>query len=257
MYNHKYILIILVIIMYVRVEYKGKSYYSYVFAYFKYDYMDQYVVFDSIDNKFDIVSYFSLKSNGHRQIGFMNENEDNFVYVKELNLNMGLVEKCAGYPWIIENVNLIKDIEEGNPIDIEYINIAKNMNLTINPDAWNEVETKEDAEDMMNHVGGFHDWYLVGIEAKSDPYDCDFISKVQLKFTSQAAFDVLVEFDGAYIKYNFCSANRIYLSTVIVDEYVYWIDGEENVDLKYIEDYQYIQGNKLRWKFILKDKHSW
>lgn len=243
--------------MYVRVEYKGKKYYSYVFAYFQYDYMDQYIVYDNIDNKFEIVPYFSKKCDGHRQIGLMNENEKDFIKKSELNLNMGIVYKCAGYPWLINNPKLIKDIEEGKEIDLEYTNLAKQMNSTIDPDKWNEVKTKDDAEDMMNHVGGFHDWYLISIEASSNPYSCDNVSKVRLKFTSQAAFDVLVEFDGAYIKYNFCWANRIYLSTLIVDEYVYWVDGEEDVDLKYIEDYNYIQGNALRWKFILKEEHDW
>lgn len=47
--------------MYVRVEYKGRTYYSYVFAYFDFDYMPQYVVYNQIDNKFDIVAYFSKK----------------------------------------------------------------------------------------------------------------------------------------------------------------------------------------------------
>lgn len=187
----------------------------------------------------------------------MNENEKDFVYKDELILNMGLVKNCAGYPWLINNVDLIKNIEKGKPINEEYIKFAINMNSTIDPDAWNEVNTQEDAEDMMNHVGGFHDWYLISIEAKSDPYEGDLKSTVLLKFSSQAAFDVLLEFDGAFIKYNFCPANRIYLSSTIVDEYVYWVDGEEELTLKDIERYSYIQGNKLRWKFILKDEHDW
>ena len=133
------------------------------------------------------------------------------------------------------------------------------MNSTIDPDAWNEVVTEEDAEDMMYHVGGFHDWYLVGMEAKSDPYDCFVDAKVQLRFTSQAAFDVLLEFEGStYINYSFCSANRIYLSSIVIDkELKYWVDGQEDIDLNDIKNHSYIQGNKLRWKFVLKTDDDW
>ena len=245
--------------MYVRIKYQNKIYYSYVFAHFECDYMPQYVVYDPVDDKFDIVAYFSKKCDGHRQVGFMNENENDFVYKKELKLNMGLVNKCAGYSWLIENVDLIKDIEEGKPISEEYVRIAKEMNSTIDPDAWNEVVTEEDAEDMMNHVGGFHDWYLVGMECKSDPYDCFVDSKLQLRFTSQAAFDVLLEFEGGiYVKYGFYSSNEIYLSSIVFNkEHKYWVDGEEELNFEDIEQYQYIQGNKLRWKFILKEKENW
>ncbi len=241
--------------MYVRINYQNKIYYSYVFAHFECDYMPQYVVYDSVDEKFDIIAHLSEKCGGHRQVGFMNENEKDFIYRKELNLNMGLVKKCAGYSWLIENADLINDIKEGKPINKDYVRIAKEMNSTIDPDAWNEVVTEEDAEDMMNHVGGFHDWYLVGIEGKSDPYDCFVDSKLQLRFTSQAAFDVLLEFEGGiYIKYGFYSANRIYLSSIIInDEQKYWVDGEEDLKFESIEQYQYIQANKLRWKFILKE----
>lgn len=257
MYN-LYNLIILVVIMYVRIEYKGKAYYSYVFAHFEFDYMPHYIVYDPIDDKFDIVPYFSEKCYGNRQVGFMNESEKDFIHKDELELNMGLVKKVAGYCWLIDNTDLIKNIEAGKLIDEEYVIIAKKMNSTINPDAWNEVLTKEDAEDMMYHVGGFHDWYLVNLEAKSDPYDCSNSSKIQLRFTSQAAFDTLLEFEGGYIKYNFCPANRIYLSSIVFnDDFIYWVDGEEDLEFKDIKDYNYILGNKLRWKFILKEDHDW
>lgn len=244
--------------MYVRVEYQGKSYYSYVFAYFSYDYMPQYVVYDPIDEKFDIVAYFSKKCDGHRQIGCMNEIEKDFVRKLELELNRGVVNNCAGYSWLIENVDLIKAIEEGKEISEEYVNLAKEMNATIDPDKWNEIINEDDAENMMNHVGGFHDWYLVSINAISNPYGYEDDCKVQLKFNSQAAFDVLLEFDSAYIKYSFCPFNRIYLSSVIIaNGNIYWVDGEEELEISDIEHYNYIQGNKLKWKFVLKEENDW
>ena len=51
--------------MYARIEYKGKAYYSYVFAYFKHDYMPHYVVYDQVEEKFDIVAYFSKSCDGN------------------------------------------------------------------------------------------------------------------------------------------------------------------------------------------------
>ena len=65
--------------MYVRVKIQEKSYYSQVFAYYHYDYMPYYLVFDPISDKFDIVAYFSQSCDGHRQIGFMDERENDFV----------------------------------------------------------------------------------------------------------------------------------------------------------------------------------
>lgn len=245
--------------MYVRVLYQNKEYYSYVFGYFQLDYMDHYIVYDPIDNKFDIVAYFSKSSNGHRQIGFMNENEDDFIKLNELKLNLGTVYKCSGYPWLINNPSLINDINDGKTIDLEYVKLAKDMNSTINPDSWNEIITKEDADDMMYHVGGFHDWYLVAIEGNNDPYDCEIDSKLTLRFTSQAAFDVLLEFEqGIYIKYSFESNNRIYLSSIVLDDnHKYWVDGDEDLSISDLDNYEYIQGNKMRWKFILNPNKEW
>lgn len=245
--------------MYVRVKYRNNIYYSYVFAYFGFDYMPHYVVYNNIEDKFEIVAYLSKKSGGHRQIGFMNENEKDFVYEKELNLNMGKVNKCRGYEWLIKNVDLLRDIENDKLVKEEYKTIAKEMNDSIDPDAWNEVETEEDAIDMMNHVGGFHDWYLVGFEGNSNYIDCNIESKFQLRFTSQAAFDVLVEFEGGiYVKYGFCTCNRIYLSSVVIDgDHKYWVDGEEDCSVNDIKYFDYIHGNKLRWKFILKEEDDW
>ena len=61
--------------MYVRVHYLNKIYYSYVFMHFEVDYMPHVVVYDSIDNKFEVVSVLSKSIDGVRQVGYMNEKE--------------------------------------------------------------------------------------------------------------------------------------------------------------------------------------
>lgn len=109
----------------------------------------------------------------------------------------------------------------------------------------------------MNNVDGFHDWYLISMSVTSDLYDYCTKSKLILKFNSDVAFDLLLEFETPYIKYNFTSSNRIDLTTIIIDKYIYWINGEENIKVENIEKYNYIRGSKLRWKFILKDKNDW
>ena len=245
--------------MYVRVKIQEKSYYSQVFAYYHFDYMPYYLVFDPISDKFDIVAYFSQSCDGHRQIGFMDERENDFVQIPEMNLSCGVVTKVRGYSWILENPSLILDIEKGNPAPDKYVKMAKEINATLNPSAWNTVSTPCDAENFLNHVGGFHDWYLVGIEGKSDPYHCSVNAKVRLHFTSQSAFDVIVEFEeGIFINYGLASANRIYLSTILFnDGHIYWIDGEEEISPEEIENYNYIQGNQLRWKFVVKENENW
>lgn len=244
--------------MYVRIEQHDKKYYSYVFAYFEYDYMPEYVVYNPIDEKFEIVANFSNKCDGHRQVGIMDNSEKDFIKIPELKLNKGMVNNCCGYDWLINNVELLKKIEEGKPIDEKYETFAKQINSTINEDAWNEVLTDEDVEKMMNALSWLHDWYLVEINAKTNPYDCDSEAKVQLKFTSQAAFDALLEFDDPCIKYHFEWANRIYLSCIKKNnENIYWIDGDEEVEIEDIENYDYISGSNLRWKFILKEENDW
>lgn len=244
--------------MYARIEYKNKVYYSYVFAYFKYDYMPHYVVYDPLDDKFDIVAYFSAKCDGHRQVGLMNEHEGGFVKKSKLDINMGEISGCVGYPWLIEDVNVLKAIEQSSPVDEKYITLAKEMNASIDPDKWNEITNEEEAEDMMNHTGGLHDWYLISITANSNPYSCEEMAKVQLKFNSQAAFDVILEFEECIgIDYAFETYNRIYSSSIIFkDDYIYWVDNDE-VDLDDIHKYNNISAKKLRWKFVVKENNDW
>lgn len=245
--------------MIARVSYNGKVYHSYVFGYFQLDYMPHYVVYNSMEEKFEIVAYFSKKCDGHRQIGLLNENEKEFVKINDFNLQKGIANKCKGYPWFFENLDIIKSIELGNKIDDKYISIAKELNSTIDPDKWNEVTNQEEADDFMYHVGGFHDMYLIGMSATADYLDCTNASKLQLLFHSQGAFNVLVEFeDHVFLKYGFCTCNRIYLSSLIVEgEHKYWVDGEEDLSYSDIRQYDYIQGKYLRWKFILKEDEEW
>ena len=244
--------------MYARVEYKGKTYYSYVFAYFNYDYMPHYVVYDPIDDKFDIIAYFSKKCDGHRQIGLMNEHEDDFVRKSKLTINMGEINKCAGYKWLMEDASNLKAIEEGKLLDEKYVSLAKQLNATIDPDKWNEVTNEKQAMDMDEHTGGLHDWYLVSINAVSDPYSCDKEATLTLKFTSQAAFDVLLQFEGGIgINYGFGMYNRIYSSSVIFhNDKVYWVENDE-FDIEDLHRYSRISGDKLRWKFVVKEENDW
>jgi len=217
--------------------------------------MPQYVVYDTVDQKFDVVAYLSKKCDGHRQVGFLNEKEDDFVKKHELNLDMGRVTNCAGYPWLINDVNLLNDMANGKSVDTKYAKLAQEMNATIDPDAWNEVETKEDAENMMYHVGGFHDWYFIGLQAIANQYDCEIPATVQLKFSSQAAFDTLVEFEHPYIKYAFAPINRVYLSSVVIDgDLKYWVEGDENIKPQDVKKFGFVCGKKMRWKFVVKEE---
>lgn len=241
--------------MYVRVKYQDKKYYSYVFAYFEYDYMPHCVVFNNEENKFEIVSNISKKSNGVRQIGYLNESEEGFIKKDEMTINLGEIRKCHGYPWLINNEALLKDIEEGKNIDEEYVKLARKMNESIDKDAWNNVESEEDVEFFMEHVGAFHDSYLVGIEGFFNDLDLETPGSLKLKFTTGGEFDILVEFIGdVKVKYLFNICNRIYLSSIIFfNNSIYWVDGNDELTSSDIEDYDYISSEKLRWKFIEKD----
>lgn len=91
----------------------------------------------------------------------------------------------------------------------------------------------------------------------SNPYHCNQETKIQLRFSSEATFDLLLEFDKPLIKYNFSGSNRINLSCIVIDEYIYWINGERKIILKDIDKYNYFRGEKLKWKFILKEENDW
>lgn len=246
--------------MIARIQYQGKTYYSYVFAHFEVFYRNHYVVYDPIDNKFDMVPIFGDNGYGHRQVGLIDERESGFIPQCDLTLQMGIAEHLVGYPWIIKDPDYLRNIELGKEVPEEFVKKAIEMNSTINPDKWNEVVTEDDVENMMNHTGGFHDQYWVEIKGVADEIDPWKSAKVQIRFTSQGPFDVLVEFeDGLYLNIGFYSSNRIYTSTVVIGkEHVYWVnDAEDGLKESEVKDYKYIQAKKLRWKFILKEENDW
>lgn len=246
--------------MIARIQYQGKIYYSFVFAHFEVFYRNQYVVYDPVDNKFDIVALFSDNGYGHRQIGLIDERESGFIGQCDFPLKMGMVEHLVGYPWLVKEPEYIKNIEEGKELPEEFVKRAIEMNATIDPDKWNEVVSEDDVENMINHTGAFHDQYWVEIKGISDEIDPWKDAKVQIRFTSQGPFDVLVEFEGGiHLKTGFYSSNRIYTSTVVIGkEHIYWVnDAEDGLKEEEVKDYNYIQGKKLRWKFILKEEDDW
>lgn len=246
--------------MIAKVQYKGKIYYSYVFAHFMNCYRNYYVVYDSIGNNFEIISLFEDDNYGHRQIGLIDENEEYFIDQNDIELTFGKANALRGYPWLINEVEHLKNIDLKAKIPSSITNKAKEMNSTINPDKWNEVLNYKDVKNMTKHTGNFHDNYLVELKANANYIDFTIPAKLQIRFTSQGPFDILVEFeDGIYIKSGFFSCNRIYTSTIVIGkEYIYWVyDAEEGLLEDEIDKYQYIQAKKLRWKFINKNENDW
>lgn len=246
--------------MIARIQYQGKAYYSFVFAHFQVDYMNYYVVYDTVHNKFDMVALFSKKYDGHRQVGLINENESGFIGQCDLVLKMGIAERLVGYPWILKDPEYLRNVELGKDLPEEFVEKAKKMNASIDKDKWNEVTNEEEVENMINHTGAFHDQYLVEMKAISDDADCFAPAKLQIRFTSQGPFDVLVEFeDGLYIELGFYSSHIIFTSTVVIGEkYIYWVyDAEDGLLEEEVKKYQHIQCKKLRWKFILKKEDDW
>lgn len=246
--------------MIAKVQYQGKVYYSLVFAHFEVFYRNHYVVYDPIDNKFDIISTFGDNGYGHRQIGLIDERESGFIGLCDMPLKMGIAEDINGYPWLVREPEYLKNIEEGKEVPEGLIRRAKEMNATINPDKWNEVVNEDDVENMMNQTGGFHDQYWVEIKGVADEIDPFVDAKLQIRFTSQGPFDVLVEFEGGiHLDIGFYSSNRIFTSTIVIGkECIYWVnDAEDGLLEKDIKSYSYISSKKLRWKFIDKEENDW
>ena len=115
--------------MIARIQYQGKTYYSFVFAHFEVFYRNQYVVYDPIDNKFDIVAILGDNGYGQRQVGLINERESGFIGQCDFpikNLCLFASEKSFGKEVIYKDKKYI--IDKLSNESIKEIDIVFNGN---------------------------------------------------------------------------------------------------------------------------------
>lgn len=235
---------------------KDREYYSQVFAMFNPGFYQTVVVFDDENSRFELINVYDIKPSLKRMVFIIDTDMEEMINKKEIRLSWKTVYKeCFGYEWILDNVELIKNIINGKVIDEKYILLAKEINKKIEISEWKYVKTKKDANDLLHAALGFHDAELKEISYKlkenySDP------SVVYVLFTGCWECDILLEFKRdvlVHFNINDLNSYEVLDSNILFnDGYVYWID-EYIEDINNIKDsFNYFRGRSLKWKMINK-----
>lgn len=242
--------------MIAKVVSKEREYYSYVFAKFNPGFYEAVIVFDDENEKFELINVYDTKPSLKRKIFIIDTDMEGMIEKSEIKLSLiNTLKNCFGYDWIIENIELIKDIKSKNSIDKKYIELAKEINKKIEVSEWKYVKNEKDAKDLLHAAWGFHDAELDNISYKlketyNDP------SVVQILFTGCWECDILLEFQrDVLIHFNIddnCSHEIMDSNILFNDGYVYWVDDYIE-DIKELNDsYIYFRGRSLKWKMINK-----
>ena len=211
--------------MIAKVVSKEREYYSYVFAKFNPGFYETVIVFDNENEKFELINVYDTKPSLKRKIFIIDTDMEGMIEKSEIKLPLTTTLKnCFGYDWIIENIELIKDIKSENNIDKKYIELAKEINKKIEVSEWKYVKNEKDAKDLLHAAWGFHDAELESISYKlketyNDP------SVVQVLFTGCWECDILLEFKrDVLIHFNIddnCSYEIFDSNILFNDGYIY------------------------------------
>lgn len=242
--------------MIAKVVTNGREYYSYVFAMFNPGFYETVIVFDDENEEFELLNVYDTKPSLKRKVFIIDTDMDDMIEKSEIKFSLiDTLKDCFGYDWIIENVELIKDIKSKNKIDKKYIELAKEINKKIEVSEWKYVKNRKDATDLLHAAWGFHDAELQSISYKlqelyNDP------SIVQVLFTGCWECDILLEFQrDVLIHFNVddnCSLEIFDSNILFNDGYVYWVDDCIE-DIKELNDsLTYFRGRSLKWKMITK-----
>ncbi len=242
--------------MIAKVVTKEREYYSYVFAKFNPGFYETVIVFDNENEQFELLKVYDTNPSLKRKIFIIDTDMDDMVAKPEIKLSLiTTFKKCFGYGWMIDNVELIKNIKGNKKVDIKYIELAKKMNKKIELSEWKYVKNEKDAKDLLHAAWGFHDAILDNISYKvKEVYDDP--SVVQVLFTECWECDILLEFQRdvlIHFSINDHNTSEIMDSNILFDDgYIYWVDDYiENI--KEINDsYTYFRGRSLKWKMITK-----
>lgn len=235
---------------------KDREYYSYVFAKFNPGFYETVIVFDNECEKFELINVYDIKPSLKRKIFIIDTDIDGMIKKETIKLSQFTTFKdCFGYRWILENIELIKNIKNNKEVDYEFIELAKEENNKLEVSEWRYVKNEKDAKDLLHAAWGFHDSVLENINYKlkegyKDP------SVVQVLFTGCWECDILLEFKrDILIHFNIDDINSYEIndSNILFDDgYIYWVDEYiDNIkDIKH--DFIYFRGRSLKWKMINK-----
>ena len=247
--------------MIVKINFGNKSYFSHVFLIGITQYRERFIVFNDELERFELVCSTKELDLSERCIYTFDYTYEGFIKKDLIELDSTVLTKCIGYPWLINNVDLIKAIDNKEEIPKEYIEMAKEIHKNMNPYRWHNVETQKDLEELEYITGCFHDCYLKCYKGVfSNPTKLNHNMNLQLDFDIyQNAYDIRIEFRNdvkVKMELSFLS-DRIFASSFLLHEgRFYWLEGGEDLRPIDIKDFPYVSSSKLRWKIIRKSSYA-
>lgn len=224
----------------------NRSYISNVFAIFNQGMNITVITFDDREERYE---YLKMYEDGRRKVFILNCNEDLFEEKERIKLNLfSSLKLVKGYPWLIENDDIVRRIIKNQPIDEKYIECAKIANDNILIREWELVENENDVKNLFYAGYNFHDSYISELSYTHE-------EKRSLKIVFSNCFNATISlmFEGD-IKINFTDVNAfdylIYNASIIFkDEYIYFITNNDikSVDEINIDD-NYFRAKTLKWK---------
>ena len=150
--------------MIVKVKFEEKPYFSHVFLVGVSNYRERFVVFNDKTEKFELIYSTKDKDCSTRYVYTFDYTYEGFVEKELIELEDSIIERCKGYPWLINDIELVKAIEKGEPVPRKYIEFAKDIHQNMNPYGWHKVKDQKDLSDLEYISGCFHDCYLKGFK---------------------------------------------------------------------------------------------
>ena len=240
---------------------KKREYYSRVFAIFNPGWHQCVIVFDDENQTFELCEVYDRIPFLERKVFITDTDQSHMIEKEEIKLSWNTVyKKCLGYDWILNNPDFIRQIKEGEDVDPQYLQMAREANRTIDKNEWHTVKKQKDADDLISAAWGFHDAILEHISYRAtDPskeaYDAP--SRTQVLFTACWNCDILLEFCGDVLIHfgvdDHTMPQIMDCNILFCDGFVYWVDDScvKNVT-DITNEHTYFRARSLKWKMITK-----
>ena len=228
--------------MIVKINFGEKAYFSHVFLKGTTNYRERFVVFNDELERFELVCTTIELELSEICFYTFDYTYEGFIEKDLIELDTTELTECIGYPWLINNVDLIKAIDQGKEVPKEYIELAKKIHQNMNPYRWHNVETQKDLEELEYISGCFHDCYLKSYKGVfNNPTSMNRNMSLQLDFDMyQNAYDIRIEFRKD-VRVNMelsAIADRIFATSFLLhDGRIYWLEGGEDLRPIDIKDY--------------------